>query len=169
VGNWPNSRGKELRHLIIALASAGYAGFIPRGPGTAGTLVGVLAYSLYSSLPLLPYSLTTAAFFCLACWTAGKAEGILGEKDSPKIVIDEVAGYLIAMAFLPPSAALLASGFLFFRVLDIMKPPPLRWIHAKMTGGLAVVLDDAVAGVYTNLLLRLILFYLPESLFILGE
>ncbi len=158
-----------MRRLIIAMASAGYAGFIPWGPGTAGTLVGVLAYFLYSPLPPLLYLLTTAAFFCLACWVAGKAEGFLGEKDSPKIVIDEVAGYLIAMALLPPSPAPLVGGFLFFRVLDIIKPPPLRWVHAKMTGGIAVVLDDALAGVYTNLLLRLLLVYFPEVLSILGE
>ena len=158
-----------MKHLILAMASAGYVGFIPRGPGTAGTLVGVLAFFLYAPLPPLLYLLTTAAFFCLACWVAGKAEKILGQKDSPNIVIDEVTGYLIAMAFLPPLPALLASGFLFFRVLDIIKPPPLRWVHAKMTGGVAIVLDDAVAGVYTNLLLRLILFYFPKFLFILGD
>jgi phosphatidylglycerophosphatase A len=158
-----------MSHLIIALASAGYVGFFPWGPGTVGTLVGVLVYLLYSPLPPLFYLFTTAAFFFLACWIAGKAEGILGKKDSPKIVIDEVAGYLMAMALLPPSPALLVGGFLFFRVLDIIKPPPLRWIHAKMTGGMAVVLDDAVAGVYTNLLLRLILVYFPKFLFILGE
>jgi len=158
-----------LKHLILAMASAGYVGFIPRGPGTAGTLVGVLAFFLYAPLPPLLYLLTTAAFFCLACWVAGKAEKILGQKDSPNIVIDEVTGYLIAMAFLPPLPALLASGFLFFRVLDIIKPPPLRWVHAKMTGGVAIVLDDAVAGVYTNLLLRLILFYFPKFLFFSGE
>ena len=93
----------------------------------------------------------------------------MGEKDSPKIVIDEVTGYLIAMAFHPPRPSLLVGGFLFFRVLDIIKPPPSRWVHAKMTGGMAVVLDDAVAGVYTNLLLRLLLVYFPALQFILGE
>ena len=158
-----------MSRLIIAMASAGYAGFSPWGPGTVGTLVGVLVYFLYSPLPPLIYLLTTAAFFFLACWIAGKAEEILGKKDSPKIVIDEVAGYLIAMAWLPPSPACLASGFLFFRVLDIIKPPPLGWIHAKMTGGMAVVLDDALAGVYTNLLLRLILVCFPNFIFLLGD
>jgi phosphatidylglycerophosphatase A len=105
----------------------------------------------------------------MACWIAGKAERILGKKDSANIVIDEVAGYLIAMACLPPSPACLASGFLFFRLFDIIKPPPSGWINTRMTGGLAVVLDDAVAGVYTNLLLRLILFYFPNFIFLLGE
>ena len=104
----------------------------------------------------------------LACWIAGKAERILGEKDSPNIVIDEVTGYLVAMAWLPPSPACLAAGFLFFRVLDIIKPPPAGWINTQMTGGLAVVLDDAVAGMYTNLLLRLIGYYFPNFFFLQG-
>ncbi len=155
--------------LIIALASAGYAGFFPWAPGTLGTLVGVLIYFLFSLLPPLIYLLSTGAFFFLACWVAGKAEEILGKRDSPKIVIDEVAGYLIAMTCLPLSPACLAIGFLFFRVLDIIKPPPSGWVHAKMTGGMAVVLDDAVAGVYTNLLLRLILVYFPNFVLFGGE
>jgi phosphatidylglycerophosphatase A len=158
-----------LSNLIIAMASAGYAGFFPWAPGTVGTLVGVLIYLLFSLLPPPIYLLTTVAFFFLACWVAGKAEEILGKRDSPKIVIDEVAGYLIAMTWLPLSPACLASGFLFFRVLDIIKPPPLGWVHAKMMGGMAVVLDDAVAGAYTNLLLRLMLVYFPNFVLLGGE
>ncbi len=158
-----------MSRLIIAVASAGYAGFFPWVPGTLGTLVGVLIYFLFSLLPPAIYLLTTGAFFFLACWVAGKAEEILGQRDSPKIVIDEVTGYLIAMTWLPPSPACLAGGFLFFRVLDIIKPPPSGWVHAKMEGGMAVVLDDAVAGVYTNLLLRLILFYFPDFILLGGE
>jgi len=165
---WLDSWGREMRHFIIAMASAGYAGFFPWGPGTLGTLVGVLVYFLYSPLPPLIYLFTTSAFFFMACWIAGKAERILGEKDSPNIVIDEVTGYLVAMAWLPPSPACLAAGFLFFRVLDIIKPPPAGWINTQMTGGLAVVLDDAVAGMYTNLLLRLIGYYFPNFFFLQG-
>ncbi len=150
-----------MSRLIIAVASAGYVGFSPLVPGTLGTLVGVLIYFLFSLLPVPIYLLTTGAFFFLACWIAGKAEEILGKRDSPRIVIDEVTGYLIAMTGLPLSPTCLASGFLFFRVLDIIKPPPSGWVHAKMTGGMAIVLDDAVAGVYTNLLVRLISVYFP--------
>jgi phosphatidylglycerophosphatase A len=158
-----------LSRLIIAVASAGYAGFFPWAPGTLGTLVGVLIYFLFSLLPPAVYLLTTGAFFFLACWVAGKAEEILGKRDSPKIVIDEVTGYLIAMTWLPPNSACLAGGFLFFRVLDIIKPPPSRWVHTKMEGGMAIVLDDAVAGVYANLLLRLILVYFPDFILLGGE
>jgi phosphatidylglycerophosphatase A len=124
--------------------------------------VGVLVYLLYSPFPPLVYLLSTAAFFCLACWVSERAEVLLGRKDSPRIVIDEVAGYLITMAFLPCNLATIAGGFLFFRVLDIIKPPPANWINRKMRGGWGVVLDDAVAGVYSNLLLRLVAVFYPD-------
>jgi phosphatidylglycerophosphatase A len=72
-----------------------------------------------------------------------------------------VIGYLITMAFLPFTASAMAGGFLFFRVLDIIKPPPANWINREMKGGWAVVLDDAVAGVYANVLLRLTAVFYP--------
>jgi phosphatidylglycerophosphatase A len=150
-----------LSRLIIAMASAGYAGFSPRAPGTAGTAVGILVYLLYSPLPPLLYFLSTGTFLILASWISERAEVLLGQKDSPKIVIDEVVGYLITMAFLPCTLSVIAGGFLFFRVLDIIKAPPANWINREMKGGWAVVLDDAVAGVYANVLLRLTAVFYP--------
>jgi phosphatidylglycerophosphatase A len=150
-----------LNRLIIAMASAGYAGFSPRAPGTAGTAVGVLVYLLYSPFPPLLYFLSTGAFLILACWISERAEVLLGQKDSPKIVIDEVTGYLITMAFIPCTSSSMLIGFLFFRVLDIIKPPPANWINREMKGGWAVVLDDAVAGGYANVLLRLTAVFYP--------
>ena len=150
-----------MNRWIIAIASAGYAGFSPRVPGTAGTAVGILVYLLYSPFPPLLYFLSTGAFLILACWISERAELLLGQKDSPKIVIDEVTGYLITMAFLPCTAPSIVGGFLFFRVLDIIKPPPANWINREMKGGWAVVLDDAVAGGYANVLLRLTAVFYP--------
>jgi phosphatidylglycerophosphatase A len=150
-----------LNRLIIAVASAGYVGFSRWAPGTLGTAVGILVYLLYSPFPPLLYLLSTGALFFLACWISARAEVLLGQRDSPKIVIDEVIGYLITMAFLPITASSMAGGFLFFRVLDIIKPPPVNWINREMKGGWAVVLDDAVAGVYANVLLRLTAVFYP--------
>jgi phosphatidylglycerophosphatase A len=150
-----------LSRLIIAVASAGYVGFSRWAPGTFGTAVGILVYLLYSPFPPLLYLLSTGALFFLACWISTRAEVLLGQRDSPKIVIDEVIGYLITMAFLPFTASSVAGGFLFFRVLDIIKPPPANWINREMKGGWAVVLDDAVAGVYANVLLRLTAVFYP--------
>ena len=150
-----------MRRLIIAVASVGYAGFSRRAPGTVGTAVGILVYLLYSPFPPLLYLLSTGALFFLAAWISARAEALLGQRDSQKIVIDEVTGYLIAMAFLPCTAWSMAGGFLFFRVLDIIKAPPANWINREMKGGWAVVLDDAVAGVYANVLLRLTAVFYP--------
>ncbi len=147
--------------FILALASAGGVGYFPWIPGTAGTAVGLLVFFIYAPLPPGLYFLSTAAFVALACWVAEKAQRILGETDSPKIVIDEVAGFLITMAFLPRTLTILVAGFLFFRVLDIMKPPPAGAIDRRMKSGAGVVLDDAVAGIYANLLLRLIVYWHP--------
>jgi len=150
-----------LNRLIVAMASACYAGFSPRAPGTAGTAVGILVYLLYSRFPPLLYLLSTGALLVLACWISARAEALLGQEDSPKIVIDEVIGYLITMAYVPPTASAIAGGFLFFRVLDIIKPPPANWINREMKGGWAIVLDDAVAGVYANFFLRLTAVFYP--------
>ena len=154
--------------LIIFMASAGYAGFFPRAPGTVGTGVGVLAFLLFSPFPPHLYLLTLAALVTLSAWVSGRAEVLLGRKDSPIIAIDEATGYLITMALLPCTAAAIVFGFLFFRVFDIMKPPPADWINSRMKGGWAVVLDDAVAGGYANMVLRLAAFFYPDFFFLLG-
>ncbi len=148
--------------FILALASAGGIGYFPWLPGTAGTAVGLLVFLIYATFPPWLYLLSTAAFVALACWVAERAQAILGESDSPKIVIDEVAGFLITMAFLPPTPAVLGAGFIFFRVLDIMKPPPAGMIDRRMKTGSGVVLDDVVAGIYANVAVHLILFWHPN-------
>ena len=144
-----------MKGLILGLASAGYVGYFPWAPGTAGTLVGVMVFLLYSPFPPFIYLLSTVALFALACWASERAEVILGQRDSPKIVIDEVVGYLVTMAFLPCTLTTVAVGFLFFRVFDIIKPPPAGAINRRMRGGAGVVLDDVVAGIYANILLQL--------------
>jgi phosphatidylglycerophosphatase A len=100
----------------------------------------------------------------LALWAYGWAEIILQERDSPKIVIDEVVGYLTAMAFLPRTLTTVVGGFLFFRAFDIIKPYPIGFIDRNMKGGFAVVLDDVVAGVFVNFFLRAIQYWHPPSL-----
>ncbi len=151
-----------MNRLIIAFASVGFIGYCPLAPGTVGTLAGVFLFYLFSCFDTSIFLLTVTAIFFLACWASQWAEIILGEKDSPKIVIDEVIGYLIAMALLPPTFAMMAGGFVFFRILDIMKPPPARQIDRNMKGGLGVVLDDVTAGIYTNIILRALLYWRPE-------
>jgi len=157
------------QRIILFLASAGYSGYFRYAPGTAGTLVGTAVYLLFSVFPPLLYLLSTATVFFLALWASGRAEVIWQERDSPKIVIDEVAGYLIAMALLPRTLTTVVGGFLFFRAFDIIKPYPIGKINRNMEGGLAVVLDDAVAGACANILWQAIRHWHPPFLFLLDH
>jgi phosphatidylglycerophosphatase A len=77
--------------------------------------------------------------------------------DSPHIVIDEVAGFLLTTVSIPFTWLALVSGFFLFRFFDILKPPPIKWIERRLTGGMGVVLDDLVAAAYAHIVLRVVL------------
>lgn len=143
------------RAAILFIAEGAYAGRSPLAPGTAGTLVGVLLYLGIRNFSPLLYISFTILLCIVGTWAAGKAEIIFGKKDSPLIVIDEIAGYLIALFLVPSGWAYLAAGFFLFRVFDIMKPWPLHGLQ-EVPGGLGVMLDDIGAGVYTNVVLQIV-------------
>ncbi len=134
--------------FIKLLATWGGSGYSPFASGTAGTLAAIPFYICLAGLPLPLYLLTLTAFFFLACWASGKAEIIFEEKDSGKIVIDEVIGYLVTMTAIPCDWRYIIAGFLLFRFFDIVKPPPANWFDQKLKNGYGVVLDDVAAGVY---------------------
>lgn len=150
-----------LDKFVTFIATGGYAGFFPIAPGTVGTLVGLLFCLLFSNFSLPIYLLSTITLFFFGAWAADRAEITFARKDSPKIVIDEVVGYLTTMVLIPFTFGTALGGFLFFRLFDIIKPPPARKIDRQMKGGFAVILDDAVAGVYANLSLHLFLCWNP--------
>jgi len=141
--------------LIKLLATWGGSGYAPFASGTFGTLAAIPFYLALAQLSLPLYLLTLTAFFFLACWVSGKAEIIFNEKDSGKIVIDEVVGYLVTMAAIPFAWRYIIAGFFLFRLFDIVKPPPARWFDQKVKNGYGVVLDDVAAGVYAWLCLLL--------------
>ena len=106
-----------------------------------------LAYAL-RSLPIWQFAVVTLAITALGIWAADRADRAWGTHDSGRIVIDEVAGYLVTMTLVSRAHwAPLLAGFVVFRVLDILKPPPIRWFDENLPGGWGVVLDDVVAGV----------------------
>ena len=134
--------------IAIAIATAGGAGFSPVAPGTCGTAVAVPLVFLTSPLPLWAFATIAVAITAIGIWAAEIADRCWGTHDSGRIVIDEVAGYFITM--LPVSRSspeALLIGFVVFRALDILKPPPIRAIDRKLGGGAGVVLDDVAAGV----------------------
>lgn len=131
-----------------AIATVGFVGYSPVAPGTCGTAMAVpLAYALHSIAPL-GFLAVTAAVTAIGIAAAQRADQSWGSHDSGRIVIDEVAGYLVTVALVDRSSALtLAVGFGVFRFFDIVKPPPVRWIDRTVSGGAGVVLDDVAAGV----------------------
>ena len=146
-----------MRKFIIILASWGGTGYSPFASGTVGTLAAIPLYLLLQRLSLPLYLVTVTAFIVFACWVAGIAERVFNEPDSSKIVIDEVAGYLVTMIAAPLSLKSVLLGFFLFRLFDITKVPPARYFDRQVKNGYGVVLDDVVAGIYACLALHLLL------------
>ncbi|HEA66410.1 MAG TPA: phosphatidylglycerophosphatase A [Desulfobacterales bacterium] len=144
------------RRSIILLATVGYVGKIPFAPGTFGSIPGLFIWVFLAKIdPLL--SLFLILFLVLSSIPiAGQAEIMLNKKDPSEIVIDEMAGIVVALFGLPLNVFSATAGFFIFRVLDIFKPFPIRFIERKLPGGVGIVMDDVVAGIYCNLLLRTI-------------
>ena len=149
-----------MRRLIVFFATAAYSGFVPVAPGTAGSLVGlIVAWAVFGRLCQVSWQIAAVVFvalFVLACWIAGRAEEIVGEPDSPHIVIDEVFGMVATMFLNPVDPVHLVVGFALFRLFDITKPFPAGLIERRLRGGAGVMLDDLAAAIYANIALRIL-------------
>jgi phosphatidylglycerophosphatase A len=145
------------RTLALAIATGAGSGLLPIAPGTWASGFTALAFLGLARLPLALYALVVIGAFGAGVWAAGEAERAWSLEDDGRIVIDEVVGQLLALApliALPPGGLLTArglglvvTGFVAFRVLDVLKPPPIRQVERSFSGGLGVMLDDVVAGV----------------------
>jgi phosphatidylglycerophosphatase A len=153
--------------LAVFLATAGYAGYFPIAPGTVGSAVGLLVYGVVRwaqspvglTMPAME-GLLILCLFVAGVWAGTIAERYFGGIDPGPIVLDEVVGMLITLAFIPvgPSGAL--TGFVLFRIFDVIKPFPARRLEA-LHGGLGVMADDAMAAIYANVSLRLVMALFP--------
>ena len=128
------------------------------GAGFMGTALALLMF------PLLPesdaaYGVFLAVFIFFSVKVADRASRIYGTHDDPRIVIDEVAGYWIAAAFMERTIFSLTSAFIFFRILDTLKPWPIKKLEKSLAGGFGIVFDDALAGLEANLLTRLLMIF----------
>jgi phosphatidylglycerophosphatase A len=145
---------RAARALALALGTGFGAGFSPIAPGTAGSALGAALYFLLA--PAGPAALVAAVAMLLpiGTWAAGICGRRYGAHDHGRIVVDEVAGQLIALASFPASPGWLVAGFLSFRFFDIVKPFPARQIDRTWRTAGGVMADDVVAGVYANLALQ---------------
>lgn len=158
--------------LATFIATGFGAGLIPFAPGTFGSVVGVaiayaLIFNLKSQILLLQNALLLASLFFtwIGIWAGTSAESIFERKDASQIVIDEVAGQLIAFVLIAPFMPqlggnlkwVLIAGFALFRLFDIFKPFPINRLQT-LTGGVGVMMDDVIAGVYAAAGLSLLLW-----------
>ncbi|MBT5939632.1 MAG: phosphatidylglycerophosphatase A [Rhodospirillaceae bacterium] len=130
------------------------AGLLPKAPGTWGSLAALpLAYGIvfWGSLEVL--AAATVVIFIVGVWASEIAAGNMGGGDPSEIVVDEVAGQWLTLLVVPPDIILYAAGFLLFRLFDIWKPWPISWADQKIKGGMGIMLDDMIAGVYAGVLL----------------
>lgn len=162
----PEQRRVLLREPAAWIACGGGAGLFPFAPGTFGSLLALPLYLLLQlGHPLLPW-LAIGAGFAAGTWAAGRVIARLGVEDPGVVVIDEFVGQWLALALVdlalrmhpdalaaPSTAALLAAGFLLFRICDIAKPWPASWADRTLDGGFGAMLDDLFAGLWAGVLL----------------
>ena len=143
------------RFIVIIVSTFFYLGYLPLIPGTFGSLAGIfLFYCIKGNI--LAYAVLILILMVLGLLLSAEAEKIFNQKDSRYIVIDEVVGMLLSLLFIPYSIKLVILAFFIFRLLDTLKPYPAG-ISQRLNAGLGVMGDDIVAGIYTNLVLQLIL------------
>lgn len=141
----------------MLIATGFYSGYLPKAPGTWGSLVGVLLVFLLNALSLQIYLSVVAGLFIVGSFVAGEAEKILDNRDPGVVVIDEIVGMLITMIAVPVAPLTMVLGFILFRVFDIAKPFPVNFFDQHFHGGLGIMLDDVVAGIYSLIIMQLIL------------
>jgi phosphatidylglycerophosphatase A len=147
--------------LAVFVATVGYCGYFPFAPGTVGSAAGLVFYLLvwWTGSTIVEIGLI-AGLFAAGVWAGTTAERYFGGVDPGPIVLDEVVGMLITLAFIPVGWSAALAGFFLFRLFDVINPYPAGRLEA-LHGGLGVMADDAMAAIYANLSLRLVMWLLP--------
>ena len=143
---------------VMFLATGFYVGYIPLAPGTFGSLIGLPLCFLLAGIQLPPAIILALLFIGFAVWVSNAAEKILKKKDPGCIVIDEVCGMVITLIGLPFNLTTAVIGFIIFRILDILKPFPIRTLDRRLSGGIGIVADDVAAGIFANIILSILLY-----------
>lgn len=149
-----------LRHPAGWIATGFGSGLSPIAPGTAGSLAALLPWLALRELPLPHYLLAIAAALVLGVWACAWVVRESGVADPGFAVWDEFVGLWIALAPLAGPAVAwewIFGGFILFRIFDIWKPWPVSWADRHIGGGLGVMLDDVIAGLYAAIVLALLL------------
>lgn len=151
-----------MTRLAVFIATVGYCGYSPVAPGTVGSAAGLVFYLLvwWTQSPVVEVALI-ALLFAAGVWAGTTSERYFGGIDPGPIVLDEVVGMLITLAFIPVGLSGALIGFLLFRLFDVTKPFPARRLE-NLHGGLGVMADDAMAAIYANIALRIVQYMRPN-------
>ena len=141
--------------LIVALATGLYSGKIPFAPGTWGSAFALIPWYFCRGLSLANYLIVIAVLFVVGFLTAGSAEKILDRPDPGAIVIDEIMGMFITLTLAPNHPVAWLLGFILFRIFDVLKPFPVSWLDTHLHGGIGIMMDDVMAGIYALICLQL--------------
>jgi phosphatidylglycerophosphatase A len=166
----PN-RNKTRDGVALLIATGLGVGYCPIAPGTVGSALGIVLIVLFSRFNfmggqrLLFYLIVVGVISAVGVWAATRAEALLGKKDPPQVVIDEVVGQLLTfgLLFRQPRAGLLVVGFLLFRLFDIFKPFPIRKLE-EVRHGFGIMLDDLAAGFYASLIIFVLHHWIVPTL-----
>ena len=152
-----------MRRLGLFIATCGYLGFVPVAPGTFGSAAGLVVFLAVRASGSIAVELAAIVLlFLVGVWSATQAEHHFGGIDPQPVILDEVVGMLITLAFLPVNWVGALVGFLVFRVLDVVKPWPAARLE-RLHGGLGVMADDGMAAVYGNLIMHVLIAALPAG------
>ena len=152
-----------MRRLGVFIATCGYIGYAPVAPGTFGSAAGLLVfYGVRSTGSTAVELATIVALFLVGIWSGTEAEHHFGGIDPGPVVLDEVFGMLITLAFLPVNLFGAITGFLVFRVFDVVKPWPSAQLE-RLPGGLGVMADDGMAAIYSNIVMQILVRLLPAG------
>lgn len=154
----PASVWRNPAHFLACGFGSGAA---PVAPGTFGTLAAIPLYLLLEPLALWTYLAVTTLLFLVGIGLCDTTARDFGVHDHGGIVWDEIVGYLVTMIAAPPGWIWIVLGFFLFRFFDILKPWPIRRLDRGVGGGLGIMVDDLLAGVYAALALNLIARFLP--------
>ncbi len=153
-----------MKRLGLFVATCGYLGYVPIAPGTFGSAAGLALFLALRSTGSVAIEIAAIVLlFAVGVWSGTVAEHHFGGIDPGPVVLDEVVGMLITLLFIPVGVSGAIIGFVLFRIFDVIKPFPAGRLE-KLHGGLGVMADDAMAAIYANLALRLVLWVRPDWL-----
>ncbi len=159
LSNDPYVSKLSLSNPIHFLALGFGSGLAAKAPGTFGTLAAIPLYLLMMGLPLTWYLGLTLLSVIAGIYICDKASKDMGVHDHGAIVWDEVAGLLITLIAAPAGWLWLLVGFVLFRIFDILKPWPIKWLDAKVHGGFGIMIDDVLAGIFALISLQTLAYY----------